>query len=43
MDVDLYDLFNIEHQDTVLNIYYNIIDYTDNNGLYLNKKISRVL
>lgn len=38
MEIDLYDLFNIEHQNTILNIYYDIIDYTDNNGLYLNKK-----
>ena len=35
-DIDLFDLFNIEHQDTVLDIFYDIKTYCYNNNLKVN-------
>ena len=30
-DIDLFDLFNIEHQDNILDIFYDVKDYCNNN------------
>lgn len=35
-DIDLFDLFNIEHQDNILDIFYNIKDYCNNNNININ-------
>lgn len=35
-DIDLFDLFNIEHQDNILDIFYDIKNYCINNNIDIN-------
>ena len=35
-DIDLFDLFNIEHQDDILDIFYDIKNYCKNNSININ-------
>ena len=35
-DIDLFDLFNIEHQNTILDLFYDIKTYCYNNNLNVN-------
>tara|TARA_B100000401_G_scaffold437921_1_gene384757 strand:- start:398 stop:667 length:270 start_codon:yes stop_codon:yes gene_type:complete len=37
-DFEYFDLLNLEHQDNILDIYYEILDYCDNCGININKR-----
>tara|TARA_Y100000741_G_scaffold349348_1_gene318372 strand:- start:1449 stop:1718 length:270 start_codon:yes stop_codon:yes gene_type:complete len=37
-DLEYFDLFNLEHQDNILDIYYDVIDYCDNVGINIDKR-----
>lgn len=37
-ELEYFDLFNIEHQDNILNIYYDILDYSDKIGFNIDKR-----
>jgi len=37
-DLDYFDLFNLEHQDNILDIYYDVIDFCDKHHININKR-----
>ena len=37
-ELEYYDLFNLEHQDNILNIYYDVLGYCDGVGINIDKR-----
>jgi len=37
-DLDYFDLFNLEHQDNILDIYYDVIELCDNFAINIDKR-----